>query len=524
MRSVLIADDEVKVCQLIRRLVPWEELGLTVCAMAHDGLSALEAVRVHRPDILITDIRMPGLDGIQLIREAKELCPQLHCIIISGYKHFDYAHNAIKYGVQDYLLKPLQQQEIVDTLRRLLSQTPPEENTLPDGQALFEDLLREKISPAQWSREWLWERHQLALPEGMRVRALLVQVDLAAGDTQEATRRIAAEKARDTSLEMLSACAEIPLRALLPGGAALLLCFQPIQAKELLARKRQLRTRLEAMRDLFPTLRVSMGISEDASDFAGVLPLFPAAYRALQLRLLSPEGDVYGPVPEGKRPRQMLPQVWGQELVRQLEAQAQAMQVAGYEELLCQAFAVLRRAAGDDLPVLRAWLREAVRLHFSWLPVQLPLSEMEQTLEKFEALWERSMLLEGVEEGFVALLTGHLAQQEQAQRSMEQRPLRKAKAYIMEHYQESLTLETVSEIAGFHPTYFSSLFKKETGEGFLAYLSSVRMKAAKRLLTEGDLSIGEVGERSGYVDQKYFCKQFKKATGLSPQEYRKLYG
>lgn len=81
MRNVIIADDEMKVCQLILKLADWDDLGLHVAGIANDGLSALELVEKHRPDILITDIRMPGVDGIELIRRAKELVPALQCII-----------------------------------------------------------------------------------------------------------------------------------------------------------------------------------------------------------------------------------------------------------------------------------------------------------------------------------------------------------------------------------------------------------------------------------------------------------
>ena len=107
MIKVVIADDEEKVCQLIMGLIDWESLGMRIVGVAHNGIEALERIKECKPDLIITDIRMPGYDGLELIRQTQEIKADVDFIIISGYRHFDYAQNAIKYGVGDYLLKPI---------------------------------------------------------------------------------------------------------------------------------------------------------------------------------------------------------------------------------------------------------------------------------------------------------------------------------------------------------------------------------------------------------------------------------
>ena len=119
MCRVIIADDEPKVLLLIRNLIQWEELGLELVATANDGISALDLIEELHPDIVITDIRMPGYDGIELIERAKALDSRIDFIIISGYRHFNYAQKAIRFGVEDYLLKPLKALEINQTLRKM---------------------------------------------------------------------------------------------------------------------------------------------------------------------------------------------------------------------------------------------------------------------------------------------------------------------------------------------------------------------------------------------------------------------
>ena len=100
MLRVVLADDENKVILLMQKLIDWEALGYEIAGTANDGLRALELVREKQPHLLITDVRMPGCDGIELIQRAKALQPKLHFIVISGYRKFEYAQNALKYGVE----------------------------------------------------------------------------------------------------------------------------------------------------------------------------------------------------------------------------------------------------------------------------------------------------------------------------------------------------------------------------------------------------------------------------------------
>ena len=119
MIKVVLADDEKKVVLLLQKLIDWEKQGFEIVGIANDGIHALELVREKQPQLLITDIRMPGCDGIELIRQARELQPGIHFVIISGYRQFEYAQNALKYGVEDYLLKPLKKDDLNGILLRV---------------------------------------------------------------------------------------------------------------------------------------------------------------------------------------------------------------------------------------------------------------------------------------------------------------------------------------------------------------------------------------------------------------------
>lgn len=117
--KVVIADDEVRICQLIQALVNWEEMGMEIAGTANNGIDACEVIEKVCPDILITDIRMPGCSGLELIEKIKKTKPELEIIIISGYAHFEYAQQAIRYGVGYYLLKPINKVELMGILEKL---------------------------------------------------------------------------------------------------------------------------------------------------------------------------------------------------------------------------------------------------------------------------------------------------------------------------------------------------------------------------------------------------------------------
>lgn len=119
MLKVIIADDEKMICLLISQLLDWKELDFEIAGMAYTGIDAYQMIVEHRPDLVITDIRMPGYDGIELIKKVKEAGIQTEFIMISGFKQFEYAQNAMKYGVKYYLLKPIEEDKLLEIVQEI---------------------------------------------------------------------------------------------------------------------------------------------------------------------------------------------------------------------------------------------------------------------------------------------------------------------------------------------------------------------------------------------------------------------
>ena len=189
MIRVIVADDEYKVCQLICQLIHWDALGMQLVGTASNGIEALQMIEAEKPDLVLTDIRMPGYDGMELLKRARLLNPNMEFIIISGYSHFEYAQTAIRYGVSDYILKPVNEEALNATLQKvrqryLEHQAEAEENREQKkqqvlDQARLRDTLWMDLEQGQIPAELeaLNEKYRYHFAEGV-FRVFLIQADV----------------------------------------------------------------------------------------------------------------------------------------------------------------------------------------------------------------------------------------------------------------------------------------------------------------------------------------------------------
>ena len=144
MLKLMIADDEYRVCQLIKQLIPWDTFKLQLVGVAYDGFEAFRLIEKERPDIVITDIRMPGYDGLTLIEKSKAIDEHISFILVSGHRDFEYAHNALKYGAEDYLLKPVSSDELQRILSKLITRKTQQEYLEKNAITLKKELHKSK--------------------------------------------------------------------------------------------------------------------------------------------------------------------------------------------------------------------------------------------------------------------------------------------------------------------------------------------------------------------------------------------
>lgn len=529
MIKVLIADDEKLICRLVQALADWETLGMEVVGTAENGLEALELVEKLEPDILITDIRMPACDGLELIQRAKELRPQLEVVIISGYAHFEYAHSAIQYGVGDYLLKPIKKDELMETLRKTKVRCEKHvltENSISvdykssqkDLQYLRSTLVKDMLlpNPPRLSAERLRDTYHFQM-QGDMYQVFLLKIDCDIRKMVGSPYEILQAKAEEIFGKGLSAlCPEYHLYFQDYTGYGIL-NYEAGQKAEVRKSLRACLNLLDVQKKLYGPAEFSLALGAAVTDCEKLADSLEEAKIVILERLLEGPGRLLEGIPAGSgiEKRNLLDGY--------VKLTEHAIEVLDVEE----ASAAVQRLQEAVMQMPHASGREIFELVLSAGHLFVNRCAADNAVGIYQEFEYRCRQCGRIEEIFDQLLVLQetlITETQELQKSEAGRPVRIAKQYVMQHFHEPITLEAVCEAVGFSASYFSVLFKKETGEGFAKYLTRVRMDEAKRLLRETNLSVAEICEKVGYSDRKHFTHTFHKTAGLNPAEYRKLYG
>lgn len=529
MLKVIIADDERLICRLVQTLADWDSLGMEVVAMAENGLEALELVQSERPDLLITDIRMPGCDGLELICSAKQIMPDLEVVIISGYAHFEYAQSAMKYGAGYYLLKPIKQTELMETLEkirerceaRLEARTAMDrqhQNSQKDLSRIRESLVKDLLSKhaVELTEEILRDSYHVNTAGGM-YQVFMVKMDGQMNQIGRSSMEAMQEKIGSIFNHVLSpVCHDMLLYFQAYTGYGVM-NYDSSRKDEVRRGLRECLSQLEIKRNLLGPLAFSISLGTAVESPGQMASSLESARNAMMERLVEGKGRLLESVPPGSG---MGKQNLLDKYVKIMEHSVDGLSTE-------EAGEASRMLETESMGIDNICGRELLELVLSagrLFIARTALSNVEEIQREFE---ESCSLCGTAGElfGLLGRIQDKLLNEARELRSSEAaRPIRIAKQYVMQHFQEPITLETVCEDIGFSVNYFSMLFKRETGEGFAKYLTRVRIEEAKTLLRETSLPVAEICEKVGYSDRKHFTHTFHKATGLNPAEYRKLYG
>lgn len=529
MIKVLIADDEERICRLIQALADWEKLGMEVVGMAHNGLEACEMAAHLQPDILITDIRMPGYSGLELIERVKKEQPELEIIIISGYAHFEYAQQALQFGVGCYLLKPVSRAELNETLEKLRDKISRRRNLEEDKNELLrraqrddwhlrQTMLQNLIDGSEMllSATVLREVYHMNIKDGL-FQCFCLKIDADGGNLTEETADALLRKAQELLERILHGkCLEMVL--LIRGFFCIGMLHYSEDRQEVMRRAlKDCLSQLEIQRNLFCPARFSISVGTAYKEPERLRESMREAKLLIQERLFREGGRLLEHL---KEPSGLASSGILEQYLREI---THAVEVRSVQETQT---AVRRlKEEVEKLPDVRGY--EFLDLIFGAADVFAVRMQMPQRSRQMEQFQKECRQYGSAKEVFCHLERFQTEAVQELARQFEDdtvRPVRNAKQYIQKHFSEPITLEEVSSNVGLSTTYFSVLFKKTEGEGFAKYLINVRMQQAKILLRETNLPVSEICRRVGYHDSKHFTHLFEKATGVKPSTYRKLYG
>ncbi|MGI6084998.1 MAG: response regulator transcription factor [Acetivibrionales bacterium] len=536
MIKVIVADDEIRVCNLVCNLVDWASFNMKIAGTAHDGISAYELIEKEKPDLIITDIRMPGMDGLTLISKTKSICPEAEIIIISGYRDFEYAQNAIRYGVNDYLLKPIKKDELENTLLNMKNAWEKRVESINETEKLmgqlesdkgqlrgffFRDVLLNSQEGHSLNMDDINQRYYFSFKEGL-FQAFIIKFDFSSTDnyfeSYTAVLKRKVEEILHRNLKPVCIDEECYVKHCWVYG---IMNFEKSGIEAIRKQFLLIANEMISLKSMFHQVDLNVGLGSVHNDVNSIKESMENAIISVNHRLLAPACiRIFQNEKPGRLNNRKLLEDFKNSIITPVEL----LDVKAAEQAVIDLERKVMEEPEADGHAIYLFVPEAFNYFLHVLrTIHTVTDDQKQAFTRFKDISE---LCGSVKELFGYLRIGIsdlLTTLFNERRQSVARPIRNAKQYIQENYMEPITLDTISAIAGFNSSYFSALFKKECGVSFVEYLSEVRIKKSKSLLKETDLSIAEICNMVGYQDIKHFNKTFKKISGVSPAEFRKLY-
>ena len=531
--KVLIADDEVRIGLLIQKLIQWDELACVLVGIVQNGEEAYQMINNEAPDIVITDIRMPKMNGLELISKTKEINKHVQFIVISGYKEFEYAHRALSYGVSHYLLKPIKEEELnkviketVEELKRRqvddLSKEKLKETVSISEQIIKSNFLNRIINQEETPiADDIQDEYHLDL-EGELYLGVVVKLD---NRNFEATdsKQDSLTKSKVLSIINEKLEGQVKEKLICEREQGYIFCLLAYEADKFKEIKTLINLVLSEVQDYligFEQYEVTIGIGLERKEFEEIRFSIQEAQKAVQNRIELGTGRL---IYSKHLPSQDTNSICSylESLEARLLTSINSYSKETLEHSIQDIFRDLQKEEKHSSFCYYELGNQLIQCFFEKIEIQ---DNQGQQLKEF--------LLSSIQHcysvsGLKSLLIKHLgAYLEHCLKVLETeptKPIRKAKEYIDQHYSEKIVLEDIAERVGLNPVYFSTLFKNEMDINFSAYLINVRMEAAKHILRNSNETIAAVAAQVGYKDVRYFSQLFAKTIGVKPALYRKLH-
>lgn len=536
MYKVLIADDEKKICQLLQYLVNWQELNMEITGVVHNGIQALEAVRQNKPDIIITDIRMPECGGLDLIRQVKQLYPDIDFIIISGHRQFEYARKALQYGAEDYLLKPIKETELVRVIERIrarkqefkISQEEKrelEQNVLDNTQKLnavfVQDLIADKIDVSNLNRNYFQTEYKLNFTYSL-LNALCLKIDVESKRLNSAElKQFMQKRVRSVIDHNFGNDKCIYCCGIASDKMFIIINYEELFFEELIHRMRHVISDIKNISDMRVPIHATIGVGISSEETERLPESVLAAGQAADNRIIQGVDQIILPRPRENQGR--VKDYVTYSIQKKLLEGMENLNQNQITDVLKEVFETIERDQRYDGKLILDTCSEIIEILLQGCKIWFSSEELQQISTEYTLLVNRCYQKEMLKSCIREIVDKIFFRIKKQREEKEKRPISAAKQYIKQKYAAPISLDEVSSYVNLNAAYFSSVFKKETGQSFSEYLTMVRIRKAKELLLDAERTVLEISDLVGYSDEKYFSRIFRKTVGLSPSEYRKLY-
>ncbi len=538
MLNLYIVEDEQPTREGLLTMMDWESLGIRVCGQAENGMEALPALESGIVDVLLTDIRMPLLDGLQLIAEIQHRELDIACILMSGYNDFEYAQRAIRLGAYDYLIKPCSPRQVADTFRGVVRQIIEKRRMASDLDGLQLQLQQNlSIAKSQLLLQWL---HSPKKPAENR-REKMIQLNMATVFQHVVVILIRPDRKplrklnyKYSDLELLRFAATNIVKETLE--QTLLQSVETVNDQNeiivicngthefLLEKLKNGLEQLQINLKKFLKITVSIGISDPQQDMDSLHEAYRESVNTLHMMFYMGAGQIF----------------FARDFLHLKHPPAESVNESDWIRLEQSIIDNFRSGLyAEALNDTEAWLeffqeqpthsRTKINMQTLSLMTRLmglaheqgiayhewpgSMSGMVERIELLETLEELSAMVLKTIQQLVGILNPH---------KVPRRKIQQAIDFIVEHYNSpDLSLAGVAKELFISSTYLSTLFKQELGTNFLDYVHQYRIEKAKAMLQSGDCKIQTVARELGYFDEAHFTRTFKKWAGILPSQYKK---
>lgn len=520
MYDLLIVEDEDIIRNGLIKIIKKSEVGFDRIAGAANGLAALGCVDRKRPDVVITDIKMPKMDGLEFIRALREMQIGVPVVILSGYGEFGYAQQAIAYGVSDYLLKPVKKGELKRVLSQIVARLDEDrrrsrqlhaEKTELAGQIgelqtiVLQDILQGQYPPQECGALL----HKTGLNFGTG-HFLILEAACHDADSDR-MRSIMAEIRK-----IISLLASILFEYTDPYGHRIVLIKLNASGHNILEHADSLSHQLSSFFATPGMTKPYLGISGLCDHPDGLSACCRQAKEALALRIFNPGDSVFRFVADSQTPHaKALPPLY-YESISKLVCSGGAESEPALRKAVDELFGRILCQEGLTPKQLLEYLR-----NLFFYTLKLEANEPANELDEFDAedLFQASRNVSDLKEQVIQkliLISGNMKRYG----DLLNNTIGYILAFIDDNYAKDLCLDWAANHVSMNPNYFCYLFKSKMGLSFTNYLQKVRVEKAKTFLQNPNNKVYDVSKKVGFNDDKYFCKVFKKITGMTPNEFR----
>lgn len=544
MLKIFLSEDEVVVRETIKRMIPWEELGFELVGEAADGEMALPLLIRQQPDLLITDIKMPFMDGLTLARLAKKEIPGLKVVILSGYDDFNYAKQAIGIGVEDYLLKPITKNALIERLSEIRSRYEHEktqkeyyEKFQREMQAYEKNSSRDFFEALVGGSMDMMEVYKRAEKLGLDIVAEAYNVLIFTMNCDEdfSGQRDEYSSWEAESLELLEnffaghSSAMLFRSNIFSYGVLLKGQRETIEenTRACVDEIRKILSRQDGRREWF------LAVGQSVERLSQIQKSYHTASRAFSQRYLYDENILYYDEMETMEHPGGQAETEDNAYLQKVDVNAlnpailQKFLSNGLQEETENFVKDYFYAIGQE-PMESLVFRNYVILNVRFSVISFikglgcDTNEMESA-DTEEVLAESGKNMESAIAYAKKMISQAIEIRDQNSGNKNRSILRTAVDFIDSHYMdEEISLNTVANVANVSSNHFSALFSQNMGQTFIEYLTTLRMNKAKELLRCTGMRSSEIAGEIGYKDAHYFSYLFKKTQGMTPSDYRKV--